>query len=308
MADNCDFSTTSGGSIASCPGAYPQVQIMVMELFANATETMAGGLGPMLEKGADFVRNEVPDRIDQGLGGMVAVIWILVIISVIAVFTKCKADDCILLFFGTAVLILVLVAICIEITVANVVSGVCYEGPDTAVPRLLNEYADLSKTGLQQIEYIISCQGNSTLEPVFINVWETVMVFDWATQTADYDANNDNDADAYLRSHGDAVQLHGCAQDIVDEINGETTEVAESMYKMWENFSCPKANDAWVTLMYDVVCTNLLDGMFEIAVVQFASWLMIMLVFFMMPCANDAAHGKVADDDSDDGHHDMEDD
>jgi hypothetical protein len=293
-ANDCDFTSLAGGDFSTCPLAYPAVQLDIMAKFANATIDLAANLGPLLHKGATMIDETVPKKIDQGLGAMVGVIWLLVILSLCAVATKnCKGDDYMVLLIGSAILVLVLVAIGIEITVANVVSSICDEGPDVAIPRLMDEYAkDISPTGKAQIDYIITCNGTSSLEPLFVNVWETIMVYDWATDKSAYSNTNDLSADVYVRNHGDAIALHGCDATTSDAINARTADVAKSLYMMWENYSCPKANAAWVALMYDVVCTDLLTAIFELAMVQFASWCLLVITFLFLPCATRKGKGE----------------
>lgn len=340
----------AGPVATACYDGAAELQLEVMKIFATALGDVSGSLPDLLSNAATMMSNDVTPYIDKGLGAMVGIIWILVFISVIAVFTQCKADDAILLCFGTIILIVVLVAICFELTFAVIISDICNEGPDVAIPRMLEEYAGVGGNTTAQLKYVIDCGkagGLSPLEPAFINVWETVMVFDIATDRHyDSGSGNTNDnyvtngktyfqadsdgstaeatttwvtspadeyADPNLRNRGDCSGVHGCNRKACDEVHAKTDAVVATLFKIWSNYACPPANKAWVKLMYEVTCKNLLGGMAQIAAVQFASWLMIMMVFFMMPCANaKGGSEKVGadDDDSDDGgdDHVMEDD
>lgn len=59
-----------------------------MKIFATALGDVSGSLPDLLSNAATMMSNDVTPYIDKGLGAMVGIIWILVFISVIAVFTQ----------------------------------------------------------------------------------------------------------------------------------------------------------------------------------------------------------------------------
>ena len=52
--------------------------------------------------------------------------------------------------------------------------------------------------------------------------------------------------------------MHGCNRKACDEVHAKTDAVVATLFKIWSNYACPPANKAWVKLMYEVTCKNLL--------------------------------------------------
>merc|ERR1711988_1497461 len=141
------------------------------------------GLGDNIEKNTKLLTEDAPSYLQMAIGGIVAFYWVLCLLGILAINTKRKCDDIMLIVLSSLALIAFVVLLGFELTLAVTISDFCYAGPDDSL-MLAGEHLDLGVGNLDLLQYYTKCEGSNPMLELLQNSSEALMQFSVSLEDA----------------------------------------------------------------------------------------------------------------------------
>jgi len=226
----------------------------------NALVGLTDGLGDKIRKGADAVADETPQYITLGLGLITALVWVNFGMGSFAIMTSCcKFDDCISMILGSATLLLLIVMVSLEYSIATFMSDFCYPGPTISITETVNN---------KLLNYFMLCLGTSPLASNFDSARQSITDF---TTT--------------LKQIEDDPLITCTKPGGLTLIETTNTELTATITGFENEAGCPTINPLFTSVLNDILCGDFVRGLYVCFVVHAAAGLMLWLTYMVFPCA-----------------------
>ena len=243
--------------------------------FATAVDALASiwdGLDEKFYRVQDLIEGDAPFYIDVGVLVTVLLVALVSIAAILADFCSCCCASISRMswilfnfasFLGVLVCLILTILVALELTISVGISDFCAAGPDLSFKNIATEKLNLDGENFDLISYYISCEGAN---PLFENMNSSIVELEGlnATVNAALEAGACSPT-ADVRSLGSgSVSCLGTLDDIQGTIG------------------CTSINPVYQTLVYDLLCGDVVDGLYALWTVQITSAFMLYIGLFLI--------------------------
>lgn len=239
-----DFTTYSASS--ACSGGVTAQLENYASSFASGSSTLSSlfdGLDSKMYRAADLFEGYSDTYLTNFWAGLCALVWSLVIWSIISICTtKCKCDDCIKAFLGALILLIITAVLAVLLTFNMGLADFCYADPAVGLISAGEENLKLDDDQVNIIEYYATCDGDNPFAASFNATFVAMKSL------------NDTLADQSVRSLCDTTSIN--------KLQAATSTATTALSGIKTSFQCSNINPHFIRVLHKVLCQNLVDGLF----------------------------------------------
>mmetsp|Transcript_23169 Transcript_23169/g.67566 ORF Transcript_23169/g.67566 Transcript_23169/m.67566 type:complete len:565 (-) Transcript_23169:27-1721(-) len=264
MVDDSDTVETSTADL-TCPvanvtedftAAATELSVATEEVFDSLD-----GLSGSAERIGRLFDKKIPRYIDYGIGAITILMAATVFSGLVSVVCGSVAARKTLLAVASLVLVVFCPIIAFELTLSVAVSDFCVglDDQDSSFIDVADRYAP--EDSLELVTFYASCNGTNPL---------------------DADLNASLTSVASLQQAVAEGYTAGCSAAELSDINSALTSLNKTIFLMYDSIGCPTVNPLLSDLLYDVVCKDVVRGLYRLWVVQLACAVSLWTLLFFV--------------------------
>lgn len=263
--------------------------------FSSAVDDLASlwtGIDDKFYRARDMLEDDAPRFIEAGIAATCALVVVVCVFGILADLLSCCCPLSYVLFnfaslLGVLVCLFLAILVALELSMSVAISDFCYNGVDASFNNILDERLKLEGDNRELIEYYVSCTG---VNPLFSAMNESITQLEGINATVTT-----------------ALQYSICsAAADVRALGTESIDTLGTLDDLQETIGCTAINPVYQTLTYDLLCGNVVEGLYWLWTVQVTAAFMLYVGLFIISYTKEktdlqraAARGEKYDVDDD---------
>lgn len=233
------------------------------------------GLDSKFYRVSDVIAEDGTKFIDYGIGATVAVVLVVCALGIFAdVCSVCCVSSYVLFnvasFLGVVVCLFLAVLVAFELALSVGLSDFCVAGVDASFTNLLKEQLNMEGENLNLVDYYIYCDG---VNPLFSSLNSSIMQLEGINTTVT----------TVLSTTIPPDDTPVCEPKIdVRGLGAISIETLGTLDDIQGTIGCSAINPVYQQLTYELLCVNVVDGLYWLWSIQVTAAFMLYLGLFII--------------------------